>query len=235
MRFRLFRMPTGFPSDPVGLDADTDAFEEDQAGANADAGLAGAGRWSMALGTDNPYFDFRTPGDPGGVGFYKVQTQYQLYASDSTQLSFNLQAATPAGLESDGVAGGPTILTPAMAYFYQMEGGAALQAFVGKHVGARAGWSDSLERSVHYGCALQRPLADVMPDVGNNVYVFVEALGHSRLVNYNGQSPSACWQLVPGLHWRVSENCWMSGGILIPLKEQNFDPGFLQLTCSWRF
>ena len=151
-RIRLFHMPTGFLSDPVGLDLDDDTTPGD-----GDDPASGPDRWGLALGADNPYFDFRLPGDPGGVGFYKANTQYQLYDSDSAHFSFNLEAATPAGLDNQGVSGGPTIITPALAYFYEMESGSAVQAFVGKNFGARRGWSDSLERSFNCGLAVQRP------------------------------------------------------------------------------
>jgi hypothetical protein len=231
-RIRLFRMPTGFLSDPVGLDLDDGTMGAAADGENA---LTGGGPWGLTLGTDNPYFDFRLPGDPGGVGYYRANTQYQLYESASTHVSFNLEAATPAGLETPGVTGGPTILTPAMAYFQEMESGAAVQAFVGKHIGARPGWSDGLERSVHYGVALEQPLFSGPADSGKNVYMFLEALGHSRLVTYTGQSPAPCWRLLPGVHWRVTENCWMSGGVLVPLNNTHVDPGLVQFTCSWRY
>jgi hypothetical protein len=230
-QIRLFRMPTGFLSDPVGLDLD-----DEMMGVPEDSGDAlMTGRWGLALGSDNPYFDFRLPGDPGGVGYYRANTQYQLYESPSTHFSFNLEAATPAGVETPGVTGGPTILTPAMAYFQEMENGAAVQAFVGKHFGARPGWSDGLERSVHYGLALERPLFSGPADSPKNVYMFLEALGHSRLVTYTGQSPAPCWRMLPGVHWRLTSNCWMSGGVLVPLNNTHVDPGLMQFTCSWRF
>src|SRR5205823_3889411 len=116
-RFRLFRMQTAFPSSPIGLDSDADVADGESAG--GEALLNGVGKWEVALGNDNPFFDFQRPGDPGGVGYYKAYTQYQLYENDSIHCSFNLQAATPAGLEGEGVAGGPTILTPALAYFHE--------------------------------------------------------------------------------------------------------------------
>ena len=229
-RIRLFHMPTGFMSDPVGLDLDDDTVGTPGDG---DDPAGGAGRWGLSLGADNPYFDFRLPGDPGGVGFYKAHTQYQLYDSDSAHFSFNLQAATPAGLDNQGANGGPTVITPALAYFYEMESGSAVQAFVGKHFGARSGWSDSLERSVNYGLAVQYPLSSGPLDNAQNVYIFFEAIGNSHLVTYSGQSPTSCWRMVPGLHWRLTDNCWMSGGVLVPIND--VDTGSVQLTCSWRF
>ena len=34
---------------------------------------------SVAMGNDNPYFEFRQPGDPGGIGFYKWYSQVQVF------------------------------------------------------------------------------------------------------------------------------------------------------------
>jgi hypothetical protein len=234
-RFRLFRIPAAFLSNPVGLDSD-DEFTEEAAGpASGDASMDGVGRWGLALGSDNPFFDVHRRGDPGGIGYYRAYTQYQIYETDTTHCSFNLQAATPAGLEGQGVAGGPTVLTPALAYFQELDSGAALQAFVGKNFTARSGWTDGLARSLHYGIALQRPLGLDPFGTGSSVHVFVEALGRSRFFAYGTESPSSSWEVLPGLHWRVGDNCWMSGGVIVPLNNQHFDPGLVQITCWWKF
>src|SRR5262249_16017338 len=62
---RLFRMTTGYLADPVGV-VDTDppaAFDQASLpGSDAD----GLGRVQVTAGNDNPYLDFRRPGDPGG-------------------------------------------------------------------------------------------------------------------------------------------------------------------------
>src|SRR5437763_1802148 len=65
-RIRLFRMAPGFLSDPVGLDGD-DSLPGDPpqpAALLADTD-SGPGWLQLAVGNDNPYFDFRQPGDPG--------------------------------------------------------------------------------------------------------------------------------------------------------------------------
>ena len=132
---RLFRMPT---VDPVGLDSDDDSVvnEADTPGGSSENEAAGDGRLKVALGADNPYFDFRRPGDPGGVGFYRLYSQALLFDNQKTGLSMGLQAVTPAGLDADGLADGPTILSPHFAWFHEVGDGTAIQGFVGKNLRA---------------------------------------------------------------------------------------------------
>ena len=99
----------------------------------------------------------------------------------------------------------------------------------------RSGWTDGLARSLHYGIALQRPLGLDPFGTGSSVHLFVEALGRSRFFAYGTESPSSSWEVLPGLHWRVGDNCWMSGGVIVPLNNQHFDPGLVQITCWWKF
>ena len=74
-------MPTGFLCDPLGIDPDNDPPAAD---ADATAPVGGSLDSvnlpvQFGMGSDNPFFDFRRPGDPGGVGYYKVHTQLQLF------------------------------------------------------------------------------------------------------------------------------------------------------------
>src|SRR5438270_658977 len=78
-RVRLFRMMPGIPSDPLGLDSG-----DDLAGPKDDSAVAAMNRsvfdtgetnWlQIAIGQDNPWFDLRRPGDPGGVGYYRMNS-----------------------------------------------------------------------------------------------------------------------------------------------------------------
>src|SRR5690242_6578890 len=77
----LFHMPTGFLSDPVGAEADADT---DPAGSPAPDPDGADLPIQAALYPDNPYFDFRRPGDPGGPGFYRIHTQLQVLEYDTT-------------------------------------------------------------------------------------------------------------------------------------------------------
>jgi hypothetical protein len=226
-RFRLFRMPSGFLSGPVGLDEDD---------FSAPAGdMPGDDNVQVWLGNYNPFFDFRAPGDPGGVGYYRLYTHYQIYENRFTCLGLSLQAATPAGLDCDGVAGGPTVLNPSFAWFHELDNGTALHAFISKNLAARAHWSDGLERSIQYGVAFQSPVPSLTGAPGHCVHMFVEALGSSRQGWEVGPRPATSFEMLPGLHWQVGPNWWMSGGLIFPMERHHIDADLWQITWSWRF
>jgi hypothetical protein len=187
------------------------------------------------MGSDNPYFDFRRPGDPGGVGFYRVNTQVQFFDSSSTGCSLGMQAVTPAGLQAAGIDTGPTVVSPAFSLFHVLEDGTAVQGFVGKNVPLmNAGTAPRpLRRNLEYGVALQRPLATTGPDPLRNLYFYVGALGETRFQK-EGVRP-VTWEVLPGLHWKVAENWWMSGGVLLPVGPSRADSGLWQFTCSFQF
>jgi hypothetical protein len=232
-RVRLFRMPSAFPTDPVGLDSDSDATTSD-ADPLSDRD-SWDGRLRVAMGADNPFFDFRRPSDPGGVGYYKLHSQLLLFDTQKTGLSMGLQAVTPAGMEAEGLPDGPTILSPNFALFYEVGKGAAIQGFVGKNVRANSRWSEGLERDIQYGVALQSPLPGVETKNNRAVHFFLEALGRYRSeADPNLRNP-ANWELLPGLHWQMGENWWMSGGVLMPLAPARLDSHLWQITCSWQF
>ena len=129
---------------------------------------------------DNPFFDFRRRGDPGGVGYYKLYSQALLWDSGTTALSVGLEAMTPAGLDADGVSTGPTYICPNFAWLYELGGGTALHGFVGQNLRAGAHWDDRLVRSLKYGLALQSPRLGSYCDGNRGVHLFVEALGRYR-------------------------------------------------------
>src|SRR5207302_168063 len=103
-RFRLFRMMPGFLSDPPGLDSGDDQLAPGEPSSSllSNKDTESVARIQVALGGDNPFFDYRWRGDPGGVGYYRMHSQLQLLDSGSTSLCLNCQAFTPAGLESGG-------------------------------------------------------------------------------------------------------------------------------------
>jgi hypothetical protein len=229
-RFQLFRMPTGFLTTPVGLDSDDDDPTNDL---NLASTGQGPDRIQVAVGQDNPFFDFRYRGDPGGYGYYRLHAQYQLVDSNSGGLSLGLRAVTPAGLEADGVSQGRTILSPALAWYQDLGGNFVLHGYVGKNLHASSNWTDNLERSLHYGVALQQPVVDSSP-IGS-LHMFVEALGRQRSNPDLVDRPDTTLEMLPGLHWQVGENWWMQGGILLPLGSSRLDTNLWQITCSWRF
>jgi hypothetical protein len=198
------------------------------------AGTAG-NRIQLALGSDSPYFDFRWRGDPGGSGFYKVDAQYQLFDTGNTSCALGLLAQTPAGVEEGGVEDGPTYVSPSLACYHAFDGGCALQGFIGRNVRANARSVHGLGRSLHYGFGVQQPLAVADDDPQRGLFFFVEALGRYRYDDTGQSGPAAIWNVVPGLHYRAGEKCWLSGGYLMPVGQSGADPRRWQITCSWQF
>lgn len=233
-RVRLFRMSTGYLVNPVGLDdSDSSAPVRDQPALPASDNDP-PGRLQVAAGNDNPFFDFRRPGDLGGVGYFKLHSQVQFLDTGRSACTLGLQAAAPAGLEYDGVQEGPTHVAPNLGWYYDLGDGSGIHGYVGKSVRAAGGWTDTLGRNVEYGLALQRPVP--LPDGGvqRNLFMFVEALGRHR-PEFGSEKRSALWDILPGLHWRMSDNWWMSSGIMVPVGSQRSDTGQWRVTCSWQF
>ncbi len=225
-------MPTVYPADLLGLDADPEVPPELASPAGLTERDPFGMRAQVAMGSDNPYFDFRRPGDPGGVGYYRLQSQYVLFDGPSAGVSVGLQAFCPAGLECDGLAEGPTVFRPHLAACYALDDDTAIHAFVGKSVRARAGWSDGFGRGVHYGLAFQSPFPGVEP--AYRVNLLLEALGRYRL-DQADQRAAPNFEFMPGLQWRLSENSWLAGGVLLPVGPSRGDGRLFQLTCSWQF
>jgi len=233
-RVRLFSMPTAAPLSAVDVESDVDPFPAG-AGCAPNSDAADEGRVQLAMVAQNPFFDFRRSGDPGGVGYYKLYSQWLLFDTPNTGVSLGLQAVTPAGLEANGLPDGPTYLSPHLAWFYEVAPGTALQGFVGKNVRAREGWSDAPIRGVRYGLALQSPFPGLASDSSSAVHVFLEALGRYRFEGDPSLRTGVNWQLIPGIHWRMAENWWLAGGMLMPLTIPRADSRLWQITCSWQF
>jgi hypothetical protein len=228
---RLFRMPSGFLTEPLGLVDDDDPPPDGTAANPCDSDLDS--RMQIALGRDNPFLDFRRAGEPGGAGYYRVDTQLQLLEGKTGGVTFELQTVAPAGIDSDGVASGPTVLSPSLAWFQDVGGGTALQGFVGKHVPANAQWMPRLEHGLRYGVALQRPLIEAWDGRGQSLHFFVEALGgYHRFVTVG---PSNYWELLPGVHWHITDDCWLSGGLAVPMGPPRPESKLWQISCGWHF
>jgi hypothetical protein len=214
-RLRMFGMPAGFLANPIGLEDDDDVQ------AANDPALAGLYKKDddlknvqIAMGMDNPYFDLRRPGNIGGVGYYQIYSQVQIVETGVTSMCVNLQAYTPAGVQWGGLSNGPTFICPALSVFHDLGQGTALQGFVCENLGA--GWEDNWNRRMYYGMAWQCPLGARE----DGVYFFVQGLGH---FNYDAAHPAMT--LMPGIQWRMADNCWLSlGGSRHGL-----------ITCSWQF
>ena len=228
----LFSMPTAIPQNPLALDMDDDVLDPN----SLDASPPDNNRLQVSLGMDNPFFDFRRRGDPGGVGYYKLYSQALLWDSGTTALSVGLEAMTPAGLDADGVSTGPTYICPNFAWLYELGGGTALHGFVGQNLRAGAHWDDRLVRSLKYGLALQSPRLSSCCDGNRGVHLFVEALGRYRYEEIaTPQRPSHNWEILPGVEWRLNQNWWLTGGFLFPMNDSTTDSHRMQINCTLRF
>lgn len=195
-----------------------------------------AERFSTFFGEDNPHFDFRRPGDAGGLGYQRLNTNILLADNGPLTWQFNLQALMPAGLDHDGLAQGASRLAPTLSCGHELGDGSGLVGFVGKSGRATTRTLDSFNRNIHYGLALQQPLPAAVVAPQQHVFVFVEALGRYRSVDEGGATtPPPAWELLPGIHWQSSERCWLSGGLLVPFGAPRPDSGLWQFTCSWQF
>lgn len=228
-RFQLFRMPPAFLCDPVDVQQDEDPIDTAVA-PTAGGGCDGVG---LAVGTQNPFFDVGLPGDPGGPGYFKVSSQYQLFDSGTTGAAFGLQAVAPAGLEANGVASGPTILSPYVACFQGLGlgNGTVLHEFVGQDFHAKArGLEDDLERRFRCGLAVATPIAGDATPEGEGLHAFLEVLGRYRYENGGLRG-----LVVPGLHWHRGDHWWLSAGLVVHLADPRAASRLVQFTCSWRF
>jgi hypothetical protein len=233
-RIPLFRIQPAFASDPLGLDSSDDP-PSDQQPLDPDPGPD----WiNITYGNDNPYFDFRQRGDPGGLGFYRICTQVQLFDLDRTSCSLALQAVTPAGQENNGLPDylGPKVVSPGLSVFHSIDEETALQGYVGKHMPLQYGSTGYVQKNLQYGMALQRSLGGVpVLDPLKNLYLSIGALGQYRL---DREAPGApmVWEVLPGLHWKMADNCWVSGGMILPVGSTRTDAaGHWQVTFKLRY
>src|SRR5262249_37217194 len=161
-----------------------------------------------------------------GIGYYRVHSQVQVFDSRTTTVAVGLKAFAPAGAESGGLANGPPVLSPTLSLFQDLGWGTGLHGFVGQHIHAAAGWTDSLDTRGQYGMAWHcaAPGLSAGPDRG--LFLFVEALGRFRYDgDVVGPGRANVWEVVPGVHWRVADSCWLSVGA----------SRLSMITCSWKF
>jgi hypothetical protein len=237
-RIRLFRFAPGFLADPIGLQDDDSGFPGalSMPGANLPSTPQDSGPdWiQVGMGSDNPYFDLRRPGDPGGFGYYRVNTQVSLLDSPTTACAFGVQAVTPTGAQFGGLQNGPTVVIPAFSVFHAVTDRLAFQGFVSKNVPISDASSSPLQRNVQYGVAFQRPLVADGPEGLRNVYFSVGALGQLS-PEHDSVRLLPNYDVLPGFQWHVNENWWLSSGVLVPLGPTRAAPGQWQLSCSLQF
>jgi hypothetical protein len=228
-RVRMFRMLPGYSSDAVGLYGLDDNVPGDDPVVKSlltRNPLDGPeSNWlQISIGQDNPYFDLRRPGDPGGVGYHRLYTQMQLADWGSTSICLGLQAVTPAGQQDGGYQNGPTVLTPGLAVFQDLGNGLALHGFVGHDVRASMN-SDFNENALRWGMGFQCPIPGLTTQQDRGFFLFMQALADYNYEGYRPNGRATNWEFVPGVHYRFNNNCWMSLGA----SRRGL------LTCSWQF
>lgn len=219
-RLQMFRMPSGFLANPLGLVSDDDPVSEDPTPKFDDFPNV-----QITLGNHVPYLDMYRPGDPGGFGYYMIHSQVQIFDLGTTNVSVALQAVAPAGLQSGGVANGTTVLMPALACFQDLGDGSAFHAYIGQQINANSRWRDQMQAGFRCGLAYQQPVPYVPCSPDQGLYMFIQALGEYRSDNARSDNKATTWELIPGLHWRMNNACWMSMGI----SRYNF------LSCTWQY
>jgi hypothetical protein len=214
-RIPLYRMMPGFLSDPANYSRSDDS--------PGDGGGSGDSGFLVNLGDDNPYFDPRRPGDPGGTGYYRLFSQMQVLDTGWTSVCLGLKAWAPAGLENGGVSEGRTYFAPGLGVFQDLGNGSGLHGYVGHQFRANVHCA-SHEGAMEYGMAMHCPVPGLVEPTTNGVYFYVQALGRYGYQGYN-EGREMEMELIPGFHWRFSDSFWMS---LAASRRGMF-------TCSWQY
>ena len=230
-RVRLFRIQPGFLSDVTWLDDDRTAPAPKPLDFDPEPEV-----FSLSAGNDNPLFDFRSKGDPGGVGYSRVNSQLQLFDTSKTAVCLGLQAVTPAGLASDGLADnrGTTVVTPGCSLFQELDEGFGVQAFVSKHMPLLNQVGAPVRRDMTYGLAIHRSVTTNPADPLSNLFLSLGATGQQRAENDGGKTIN--WDVMPGMHLHLADNWWVSGGVVLPVGPNRYENGgHWRLTCQWQF
>ncbi len=225
-RLRLFRFTPGFRADPLGL-------QDDDYGSAA-APDSGPEWIQFGMGSDNPYLDLRRPGDPGGFGYSRVNTQVSLLDLPTTAFAFGVQTVTPTGAQFGGLPDGPTVVIPSFSVFHALNDRLALQGFVSKNVPISDASASPLQRNLQYGLALQRPLLADGTEGWRNLFMTVGALGQ-LVPERDGLRLMSKYDVLPGFQWHVNDNWWLSSAVLMPVGPFRTAPGQWQLSCSFQF
>ena len=188
---------------------------------------------TVSYGNDNPYFDFRRRGDPGGVGYSRLASQLSLFDSDGTSCMLCLGAVSPSGQEYDGLpdSKGPTVVMPALSFHQALDEGMGLQVSVGGSLTVLTPTPKAAHRDLQYGVSLYRSLGTDPANPLSNVYVSVEAMGQGR-----DPRTSHAWDVLPGLTWKPVPNWTVSGAVAMPMAarlEQAVQQW--QITCALQF
>jgi hypothetical protein len=121
--------------------------------------------------------------------------------------------------------------------FHTLEDGTAIQGFVGKNVSLTA-TNGSLQQGLQAGLAVQRPIWLEQAERSEGCYFFVGALGRYRNPDLGVVNNTV--DMMPGLHWQVSPNAFMTGTLIVPMAgttttTNNTYQQQWQVTLSWQF
>ena len=114
------------------------------------------------------------------------------------------------------------MLAPGLGVFQHLGNNAGLHGYVGQQI--RADLRSSNQATMECGMAMHCPVPGLVEPTSHGVYFFVQALGRYGVSN-PGDGREMGWEFVPGVHWRLSDNFWMSLGAT---RRGMF-------TCSWQF
>ena len=230
-RVRLFRIQPGFLSETTWLDDDRTTGTPKPLEYDPEPEF-----FSLSYGNDNPLFDFRGKGDPGGVGYSRINSQLQLFDTSKTAMSLGVQAVTPTGLANSGLADnrGTTVVTPGCSLFHELDEGLGVQAFVSKHMPLLNQATAPVRRDFRYGVAVHRCVTTNPIDPLSNVFLSVGATGQQR-TDADGDK-KINWDVMPGMHLRLADQWWLSSGYVLPVGPTRYENGGRwRLTCQWQF
>jgi hypothetical protein len=202
IRTRRMR-PLGFPA---GFGQETVPADDNDGGPSADQSVL------VSVGSYNPYLGWRRPREPGVLGYSKFSSQVQILDLGETSVCVGLQALAPSGLEAGGRGQGPILVTPSLAWFHDLGDGVALHGFVGQDLQANSRLRENLDAGWCCGLAWQYPLAFGEDNPDQAVFFFVQGLASYRAEFERQTGPNMFWEVVPGIHWRVNTDCWLSIG-----------------------
>lgn len=221
-RVRPFRLQPGFLSETTWLSPD------EPPDPNAEGII-------VSLGNDNPCFDFRRRGDPGGAGYTRLASQVALFDESGTSCTFSLGAVSPSGQEFDGLpdSKGATVVMPALSFHQAIDEGMGLQVSVGGNLTVLAPTAQATRRDFQYGLSLYRSLGTAPTDPFRNVYLSVEAMGQGR----DPRAATGYWEMLPGLVWKPTANWTLSGAMAMPIssRPEQVSGQFWQITCTLQF
>jgi hypothetical protein len=206
---RMYSMLPGFLSDPAGItsaDDPVDPFVTGNYFGSGEIGASGLNGLLVSVGNYNPFFELRRPGDPGSIGYLRMHSQLQVLEAGGTNVCLGLRAWTPAGVESGGVSSGPTTIAPGLGVFQDLGSGTGLHGYCDQNFQGACRQHGPL----HYGVGMHCPLFPWEQSEDFGVYFFMQALGR---YDFTGERlGTKNWEFVPGVYWRLTNNCWLSLG-----------------------